>query len=377
MTANFDNSATTFPKPESVRKAVSTAMVRYGGNPGRGGHSLSAAAGEQVYRVRKTAAEFFGADVENTVFTPNCTYALNMAVKGIMQNGGHVIITCYEHNACSRPVFALAKNGRARFSIANIYEDTDRTIDELSALIMPETKAVCCIIASNVTGRIMPYREIAELCRKRGLCFIADGAQACGILDLKMSDGFNFLCTSGHKALYGPSGTGLLISDGQYKLSTIVEGGTGATSSELDQTPFMPEQLESGSVNTTGIIGLGAGIEFVRRKTPAVIRTHEKSLCELFENGLRNIGGVIVYDESSERVPITAFNLGEEHSDRITTLLNEEGFALRGGLQCAALAHRTLGTTEQGVVRFSPSAFNSREQVRRLLAAIQKIKRKN
>lgn len=370
---NFDNSATSFPKPESVRRAVNTALIKYGGNPGRSGHRLSVATAGQVFKVRKACGDFFGAQPENVAFTPNCTFALNMAIKGMAQYGGHIIISNYEHNACARPVYALSKTKGVSCSVARIYDDDDRTLEEFKSLIRPNTVCVCCIVASNVTGRILPYKEIGKLCRDKGICFIGDGAQACGILDLKMSDGFNFLCTAGHKALYGPSGTGLLISDGQYSLSTIVEGGTGATSSELEQTPFMPEKMESGSINTAGIIGLGAGLDFVRTKTAGRIFAHEKKLCGLLESNLERMDGVTIYDKDVRRAPITAFNVGGRNSQEITQLLSERGFALRGGLQCAALAHSTLGTTEQGIVRFSPSAFSTPRQVMSLVETVREI----
>lgn len=370
---NFDNSATSFPKPENVRRAVGIAMAKYGGNPGRSGHSLSVATAGQVFRVRKVCGEFFGAQPENVAFTPNCTYALNMAIKGMAQYGGHIIISGYEHNACARPVYALAKTRGVSCSMAKIYDDDSRTVEEFKRLIRRDTVCVCCIIASNVTGRILPYKEIAELCRRKGICFIADGAQACGVLDLKMSDGFNFLCTAGHKALYGPSGTGLLISDGQYSLSTIIEGGTGATSAELAQTPFLPEKMESGSINTAGIIGLGAGLDFVRTKTVGRIFSYEKELCRLFESGLDGIDGIKIYDREFPRAPITAFNIGGRNSQEVAGLLSEKGFGLRGGLQCAAVAHSTLGTLEQGIVRFSPSAFNTPQQVKALVGAVREI----
>lgn len=373
---NFDNSATTFPKPASVRNAVSQAVAKYGGNPGRSGHRLSMITARKIYEVRSLAADMFGAEVENTAFTSNCTFALNMAIKGIMQFGGHIIISGYEHNAVSRPVYALSQHRGVEYSIAEIKNTAEETAAEFERLINPRTKCICCTIASNVTGRILPYKEIAELCRRRGICFIADGAQACGILDLKMSDGFNFLCTSGHKALYGPSGTGLLISDGKYSLSTIVEGGTGATSAELMQTPYLPEKLESGTLNTVGIIGLGEGLKFVRAKGINNIRAHEERLCRQFTERLKGLSDIRFYDLECPRVPIAAFNIGDRNSQEAAGILSRKGFALRGGLQCAAVAHNTLGTIEQGVVRFSPSAFSTPQQTAALAAAIKNMEKK-
>lgn len=371
---NFDNSATTFPKPVKVRLAVSNAVAKYGGNPGRSGHRLSMQVSQQVFTVRKRAADIFRAEPENVAFTQNCTFAINMAVKGIMQFGGHMIISDYEHNAVSRPVYALSQMRGIEYSIAHISDDNDETVQNFERLINPNTKCICCTVASNVTGRILPYKEIAKLCKKHGLCFIADCAQACGLLDISLDDGFNFICTAGHKALYGPTGTGLLITDGEFALSTIIEGGTGATSSELAQTPFLPERLESGTINTVGILGLGEGLNFVKEKTVQRIFNHEQQLCEQFIDGIRNVEGMKIYRSECGYVPIVSFNIGEDNSQQVAGFLSERGFALRGGLQCAALAHNTLGTIAQGTVRFSPSAFNSRQQVSALIDAVRAYK---
>ena len=367
---NFDNSAGTYPKPDSVRKAVSDALRVLGGNPGRGGHRLSLEAAERIYGVRKSAAEFFGAETENTAFTPNCTYALNMAIKGIMQFGGHIIISGWEHNSVSRPVYALTKRCGVKCSVAEIFADTGKTVECIEKLIRSDTLCVCCMAASNVTGRIMPYKEIAELCKRRNIAFICDCAQAAGVLPLKVGDGISFICTSGQKGLYGPTGTGLLISSGEYPLSTIIEGGTGATSGELEQTPFMPEKLESGTLNTAGVTGLGAGLGFVKAKGIDNILRHEMELCKRFEQGLLKLGAE-VYDIDILRVPIVAFNIKDKTSEETAAELSKAGFALRGGMHCAALAHESLGTGKRGVVRFSPSVFNTHVQVNELLGFIE------
>lgn len=372
---NFDNSATSFPKPDAVRNAVSEAVARYGGNPGRGGHRLSMQAAEKVYAVREAAAEMFGASPENTAFTPNCTFALNMAIKGIMQYGGHIIISDLEHNSCARPVHALWQYRGVDYSIAHVSTDKEETLQNFARLIRHDTKCICCTAASNVTGQILPYREIAELCRKNGICFIGDCAQACGLMDISLDDGFNFICTAGHKALYGPTGTGLLISDGKFALSTVIEGGTGATSNQLEQTDFLPERLESGTINTVGIIGLGEGIKFVRRKTVKRIAEYEDSLCERFAQGIEGVRGVKLYRPKAACVPIVSFNIGDTNSQETASMLSERGFALRGGLHCAALAHDSLGTSEQGTVRFSPSVFNTPAQVDMLVRTVGDLSR--
>lgn len=371
---NFDNAATTFPKPRAVRSAVDAAIVRYGGNPGRSGHALSLRAAEKIYEVRALAAEMFGAEAENVAFTANSTFALNMAIKGIMQYGGHIIISSMEHNSVARPVYALSTSRGVTFSVARVHDDDEQTLHEIESLIKPATKCVCCMAASNVTGKILPYKQIAELCRRCGLCFICDCSQGAGVLDISLRDGMNFICTSGHKSLYGPTGTGLLISDGEYPLSTIIEGGTGATSSSIEQTPFLPEKLESGTLNTVGIIGLGEGLRFVSSRGIDNIRNHENGLCERLIRRLSARPDIRIYRGEGDHAPIVSFNIGEMSSHTVAAALSDRGFALRGGLHCAPLAHNTIGTIDQGTVRFSPSVFNNISQTERLCDVILSLK---
>ena len=372
MTVNFDNAATTFPKPVSVRNSLAGSIVKYGGNAGRGGHRLTLATSEKVYDTRQTAADFFGAAPENVVFTLNCTHALNFAIQGIMKNGGHIIISSIEHNSVARPVYALSERGNVSFSIAPAYDDDERFISELRRLVRHDTKAIVCTIAGNVTGRIMPFKQIAALCRERNICFIADGAQACGIIEVKLSDGINILCTSGHKGLYGPPGTGLLISDGKFHISPVIQGGTGSSSMNLIQPDFLPDSLESGTVNTAGIIALKAGIDFVRQKGISEIYAHENRLCERFI-ALMDHERVTVYRTSGlEYAPVVSFNINGIAPEDAAERLSERGYCLRAGLHCSPLAHKTLGT-EEGTVRFAPSVFNNDAQVAGLAGEIKKL----
>ncbi len=373
---NFDNSATSYPKPLSVRKAVAEAMVRYGGNPGRSGHRLSMETAEAVYLARQTAADFFGAETDNTVFTSNCTHALNLAIKGIMTDGSHAVISNLEHNSAVRPVFAMKKRD-CSFSIAEVTPDDGETAENFERLIGRNTRAVICTLGSNVTGQLTPYKKIGEICRRHGICFIADGAQACGVIDIKLSDGINILCTAGHKSLYGPPGTGLLISDGQYEIEPLMEGGTGSASLELRQPDFMPDCLESGTVNTAGIIGLGEGIRFVSRLGTDRIFAHETALCERFIKGVGSLDNVIVYRGRGEYLPIVSFNIKNMTSNEAAEILSDKGYALRGGLHCSGLAHSSIGTVPEGTVRFSPSVFSTPKQVDGLIAAIKQIGRKS
>ncbi|MCR5599750.1 MAG: aminotransferase class V-fold PLP-dependent enzyme [Ruminococcus sp.] len=371
---NFDNAATTFPKPPAVRKAAADAIMHFGGNAGRGGHELAMRTSEALYSARETAAAFFGAEPENTIFTLNCTYALNMAIQGVMSNGGHLIISSMEHNSVSRPAFALAEKKQISLSIAEVFTEHERTVESFRRLIRSDTRAIVCTLASNVTGQLLPYREIGELCRSSGICFIADGAQTCGIYDIKLSDGINILCTAGHKGLYGITGTGLLVTDGTYPIKPIIQGGTGSDSLRLIQPSLLPDSLESGTPNIIGAVTLGAGIRFVSSYGMNRIRMHENKLCSYLASELENMGGVTVYrDSAAEYAPIVSFNISDMSSEEAASRLAEQGFCLRAGYHCAALAHATLGT-KGGTVRFAPSVFNTEAEVKKFVSFVKTLK---
>lgn len=371
MLVNFDNAATTYPKPKEVRLAVNNAVEMLGGNAGRGGHQLAARTSAAVFSSRETIAEFFGAEAENVVFTLNCTAALNMAVKGIMHDGGHLIISGMEHNSVARPAAALAIEKKIMLSVADVYSNDEMTVDSFRNHIRPDTKAIVCTYASNVTGQLMPIKKIADLCKEKGICFIVDGAQVCGIVDVKLSDGINILCAAGHKGLYGVTGTGLLITDGKYKIHPIIEGGTGSSSTGLKQPDFLPDSLESGTMNVLGAISLKSGIDFINRIGVERIRRHEERMCDIFINGLKNDKRIKIYRRNEcEYVPIVSFNISGVPSEKTAQLLSEKGFCLRAGFHCAALAHSTLGT-DNGTVRFAPSVFSREKDVIRLVKTIK------
>jgi cysteine desulfurase family protein len=370
---NFDNAATTFPKPESVYRAAAEAQRKYGGNPGRSGHTLSVLTSDKIYETREAAAQMFGASPENVSFTLNCTYALNIAVKGVVPCRGRAVISDLEHNAVARPVFARC--GKRRMGIVHIAESDGETLKNLAKQLTPDTRAVVMTLGSNISGQITPFRLIGKLCAERKIPFIADGAQAAGILPISLKDDFiNFLCLPGHKGLYGPAGTGLLISDGKYKLRPIIEGGTGSSSLELTQPDYMPDALESGTVNTSGIIALGAGIEYVRRHGTERIYAAETLLCKQFIDGISDNPKVKIYRKPGvSYLPIVLFNIGDGDSADIAAELSDNGFCLRGGLHCAGIAHKTLGTAKTGAVRFSPGAFNTEKEVDELIKVINAL----
>lgn len=376
----FDNAATTYPKPVCVRRAVSEAIVKYGGNPGRSGHKMSLAASDAVYRVRERAAEMFGAEPQNVIFTSNCTHSINLAVKGLAEKAlrekrkFHVIISDHEHNSVFRPVYELAKKG-LEYSIAEVHPDDDVTMVNFERLITPSTAAIVCTLGSNVTGQLLPYRRIGELCKRKGICFIADGAQVCGVLPVSLrEDNINILCMPGHKGLYGISGTGLMITDGKFPLYHIIEGGTGSTSLEAEQTPFLPEMLESGTVNTVGIVSVGSGMDFITRIGHEKILAHEMSICDRVINNFERTNGITVYRRwGGKYLPIVLFNISGYSAEEAASLLSDKGFALRGGLHCSGLAHKAEGTLPDGAVRFSPSCFSTADETELFCAAVREI----
>lgn len=372
MMVNFDNAATTFPKPPAVHAAVQKAMLEYGGNAGRGGHQLTEKTSAQVFSARETAADFFGAKTENTIFCLNCTHALNVAIQGILQPGDHVIISSLEHNAVLRPVAALVREGKIQCSIAPVFPESEKTVAAFRERMRSNTKAVICTIASNVTGQLLPYQEIGKLCQEKGICMIADGAQACGILPVKLSDNINILCTSGHKGLYGVTGTGLLMTDTKFPIKPLLYGGTGSLSQRLDMPDFLPDRLECGTQNIVGILSLKAGIGFVKEKTVQRIYQHETACCEQLLAILHTIPQIVVYRKPGAMyVPLVSFRAEEMPSEMLAEMLSQRGFCLRSGLHCSPLAHDSIGTMEVGTVRFAPSAFNTAKEVTMLGNAIK------
>ncbi len=371
----FDNAATTYPKPHSVISAMTGALIEYGANPGRAGHKLSMKTAEAVFAAREKCAAFFGAEVENTIFMLNCTHALNTALKGVLENGDHVICSDIEHNAVLRPLYACSKDRNISYSFAHTTDDDEETTRNFERLINRRTKAIVCTLAGNVTGKILPVKKIGELCRRRNICLIVDAAQGGGVIPLKLSDGVNIICAAGHKGLYGPMGTGLMVTDGKYRLSTLVEGGTGSLSKELAQPDFMPDRFESGTINTAGAISLGAGVDFVVNKGIDVIYNHEMSLCRRFYTELLKIPSVRLYTGIPDKryAPVVPFNLDGFTSEELSEKLSRMGFCLRGGFHCAYPAHRKIGTETIGAVRFSPSVFSTANETTRLLKAVANI----
>ncbi len=374
----LDNAATTSPKPQTVRQAISKAMEESVVNPGRSGTATAKAVAEQIFECRKKAAKLFGAKApENVVFTLNCTHALNYVIKGALKKGDHVIVSSLEHNAVMRPIDKLKKDGFIDYDIAQVFPfDTDMTVRSFERLIRKNTTMIICTHASNVFGVINPIYEIGQLCKNRDIMFTVDCAQTAGVLPVDMEEfGITFLCCAGHKGLYGPMGTGLLITDGTG-LKTVIEGGTGNNSHSFDQPEDLPERLESGTMNTAGILALSKGIDFVNKNTPAMIYNHEMRLIQTAYKLLKNNKKVMFYHTFPLKwqfVPVLSFNVSGVSSMQTAEFFSKNNIAVRAGYHCAPLAHKMFGTEAFGTVRISTSAFSVENDIKKLVYAVNKF----
>lgn len=372
----FDNGATTYPKPETVFNNALLALKKYSFNSGRGGYKQSLDAAEKIYSVRERVGNMFGFSPNNIVFTPNCTLAINMAIKGSVKKGDHIIISSLEHNSVSRTVEALYQSGIATYDVADYSYDDDVTVSNFASLIRPNTRLIVCMHASNVFGVVFPISKIGELAKKHRIRFIVDAAQSAGVLPINAKkDNVDILCAPGHKGLYGPMGIGFMAVGDDIELSTIIEGGTGSKSLSLTQPDFTPDRFESGTLNNLGIIALGAGVDFVNKRSISKIYSHEMALCRYLYNALDELRGVSLYTpvpENKKFAPIISFNYKDYSSEKVALLLANNNIAVRAGYHCAYLAHKSFGTLNTGTVRICPSAFNTQNECEKFINVIKK-----
>ncbi len=368
----LDNCATSYPKPWQVEQTAVYAIRNFGANPGRSGHKLSQDAMEAVYNVREKVGTLFNAEPENVVFTANCTASLNFAIKGVLRPFDHCIISCFEHNSVYRPIVAMG----ADFSVATVYPDDEgKTLQSFESAIKPNTRAIICTHASNVTGDILPIEKIGKLCKKYGLVFIVDGAQTGGVLPIDTQKlGIDFLCLSGHKGLMSLGGVGVLVCSARVPIKTIIEGGTGGASMEKTQPTTLPERLESGTLNTVGICTLGAGIDVARKIGLDKIHAREVALCKRFYDALKDEPKITFYGgDFANRVGVVSFNIEGVDSGSATQYLSDQGFALRGGFHCSALAHTHLKTQATGTIRMSPGYRTTDYEIEKFIAQIKSM----
>lgn len=371
----LDNSATTFQKPETVYHAVAEGMRVYGGNPGRGGYQLSVDTAERVFLCRERAAELFGVpSPEQVVFTKNTTEALNLGIKGCLSTGDHVVIGSMEHNSVLRPIHGLMRRGMITYSIAQADARGVVTPQAVARVMTPKTKLIVINHMSNVCGSISPVEELLDLARRRGVLCLIDAAQSAGVLPVKLQP-FSMIAFAGHKGLYGPQGTGGLCIGSEISLQPLLEGGTGSLSAEFDQPELLPDRFESGTLASPQLWGLCRGIEYVLSRGIGNILRHEQELANTFRRRIERIEGIRMYPAEAEELGgVVAFSVEKTDSASFCTLLDEHAsIAARGGLHCAPLAHKTLGTLSGGLVRISVSDFTTEMEIQRAGDAVERL----
>ena len=371
----LDNAATTIQKPSCVAEAVVNAMGNLG-NSGRGVHGTSLTASRVIYDTRAALATLFNAPSPARVaFTSNSTEALNTAILGLFSAGDHVISTDLEHNSVLRPLYLLQQQGVA---VDFVPADTQGQIhyEDFEKLLRPNTRAIVCTHASNLTGDTLDIARIGEFAHEHGLLFVVDASQTAGALPIDMKQmHIDVLCFTGHKSLMGPQGTGgLCVAEG-VEIRPLKSGGTGVQTYLPHQPAEMPTHLEAGTLNGHGITGLGAALDFINSVGIETIHNHEMSLMHRFYEGVCNLEGVTIYgDFTRDRAPIVTLNIGDIPSGEVADILSGEfSIATRAGAHCAPRLHTALGTVEQGAVRFSFGYYNTIEDVDAAIAAVRSI----
>ncbi|MDU0459536.1 MAG: aminotransferase class V-fold PLP-dependent enzyme [Geobacteraceae bacterium] len=367
MSVYLDNAATSFPKPEKVYQAVIHAMREVGASPGRGGHHRSLEAGRIMFMAREAVARLFSIpDSSRIIFTHNATGALNLALHGTLKPGDHVITTSMEHNSLLRPLHALGREG---VDVTIVDAGPDGLVDpeRIARVVRKDTRMIAVGHISNVCGAIQPIAQVSAICRKAGAMFLVDAAQSAGYIDIDaVSSGIDLLAAPGHKGLLGPPGTGLLYVAPHVELKPIFEGGTGTSSTSLEQPLMMPDGYEAGTHNLPGIAGLKAGIEFILERGIDTILQHERALVNQAATQLALIPGVKIYGpgDPDRRGAVLSFNVEGVDASLLAAEL-DYGFdiAVRAGLHCAPLAHRTIGTLPGGTLRMSPGWSSTSEEI--------------
>ena len=362
----LDSAATTLEKPQTVPRAAAWAMTHLA-SPGRGGHAPGMGAAKLMYQMREQAAGLFGvADPERVVLTGSATHGLNIAIRSLVKPGGTAVISGYEHNAVTRPLYAIP-GVKVKVAAGPLF-DTEGVYAAFEREVTPDVDAVICNHVSNVFGFIQPVERIAALCRDRGVPFIVDASQSAGVLPVDLEGwGAAFAAMPGHKGLYGPQGTGLLLCGGEAQ--PLLYGGTGSLSARQEMPDFLPDRLEAGTHNVCGAAGLLEGMRFVSRTGVGRIHARERALNGRMMDRLERVPGVTVF-RGGPQSGLCSMIIEGMDCEEAGEALAKRGIAVRAGLHCAPLAHRTAGTADTGTIRLSFSAFNRPDQVDRAAAVI-------
>lgn len=372
----LDNAATTLHKPPQVVEAVVSAMTQMG-NSSRGTHSSALTAARTVYSAREKLAALFGCRADHVCFAANATEALNVAINGLLHNGDHVISTDLEHNSVLRPLYRLEAEQGVLLDF--VRADRQGCVDyaDFEALIRPDTKAIVCTHASNLTGNVLDIGHIGQIAKAHGLLFIVDAAQTAGLLPIDMEGmGVDALCFTGHKSLMGPQGTGGICVREGVVIRPFKVGGTGVHSYSPTQPVQYPTALEAGTLNGHGIAGLLAALDFLQETGMAAIREKEQHLAKRFYDGVHSLSGITVYGDFSNwnRAPVVALNIWDIDSGAVSDALSSKhGIATRPGAHCAPRLHDALGTREQGAVRFSFSWYNTDAEIDTAIQAVREL----
>ena len=376
----LDNAATSWPKPPGVARAMTRFLNEIGANPGRAAHRRAIKAGRIVYDTRETVSELFHAsDPLRVVFGANVTEGLNLALRGLLRPGDHVVTSSMEHNAVMRPLRALEEEG-IDLTVVGASPTGELDPAEVEAAIRAETTLIALNHASNVVGTLLPVAEVGRIARAYDLLLLVDGAQTGGAYPLDMEAAqIDLLGFTGHKSLCGPMGTGGLIVGERVnvdRMRPLKRGGTGSNSEREEQPDFLPDKFESGTANAVGLAGLGAGLRWVRDRSIEQIRAHEVALTQRLIEGLRAIDRVTVYGtgDAERQTATVSFTIeGLAPSEVGLRLDDEHGIMCRIGLHCAPSAHQTIGTFPEGTVRFGMSPFNTLEEIDQAVAAVEEL----
>lgn len=372
----MDNAATTMHKPQEVINAVVSAMSSMG-NAGRGASEAALSASRIIYDTRERLAKLFGAEnARQIAFTSNSTESLNIAIKGILDPGDHVITTVLEHNSVLRPLYEMEKKG-TELSVIGCNEKGMPDIAAMEAAIKENTKMIICTNGSNLTGNYVDVAVIGKMAHKHGLIFAVDASQTAGVfpIDVQKMD-IDILCFTGHKGLLGPQGTGGIYVKERIQIRPLKTGGSGIQTYSKEHPVQMPTALEAGTLNGHGIAGLHAALGYLEKTGIDNIRKKEENLMWRFYNGVKDIPGVKIYGDYSqkERCAIVTLNIGDYDSSEVSDeLLMEYDISTRSGGHCAPLMHEALGTVEQGAVRFSFSHYNTEEEVDTAIRAVREL----
>ena len=373
----LDNAATSWPKPDAVYREMIRCIKEYGANPGRSGYRMAIRASEKIFECRENLAKLFGiTDPLRIAFTSNATEAINLAVKGLLLPGDHVILSSMEHNAVIRPLKKLAAAG---VEVSVVKTDPGGKIDsaDIAENIRRNTKLLIATHASNVTGTVNDLASLGRLAKEHKIVFMVDAAQTAGNIPINVERmQIDLLAFPGHKGLLGPQGTGGLYVRAGITLDTLKEGGTGSLSESPEQPDFLPDRYESGTVNTPGIAGLNEGIKFILETGIDTIQNHEKQLTGYLLKGLGEMNKVKVYgiDDIERRIGVISITIDGKDCHEVCGVLDERyDIAARSGLQCAYLAHETIGTQNKGTIRFSTGFFNTIEDIHKAVKAVKEI----